>query len=94
MYVLVDYDLIAEAGADGMVGGIIGLEMSSHAPNIGKRHGKEVDIWGMGYLLANCKCKTGNVQELVNHGVQLMGKFPSYEDNELGAIIEMCSDRE
>ena len=51
-FLLVDYDLMSVCDATRKVPGVFGLNPDSHAPNIKRDHGPEVDIWGLGYLMA------------------------------------------
>ena len=50
-YVLIDFDDSALLKEDGLVPPVNRLDPDSHAPNIRKKHGPEVDVWGVGYML-------------------------------------------
>lgn len=52
-YVLIDFDEYALLDADGKAPGVARLDPTTHAPNIGERHGREVDIWSIGYLIGD-----------------------------------------
>lgn len=52
-YVLIDFDEYALLDADDKASKVTRLDPGTHAPNIGERHGKEVDVWSIGYLIGD-----------------------------------------
>lgn len=56
-YVLIDFDDSASLEEDGLAPPVERLlDPESHAPNIRERHGPEVDVWGMGYMMMKQSC--------------------------------------
>jgi hypothetical protein len=90
-FILVDYDFTRKKDDDHLVDGVTGLDESSHAPNIARRHGVEVDIWGFGYMMETCVIKGNDAQRVVrDFGVSVKKTYT--EAGMLESIIHFCSN--
>mmetsp|Transcript_11102 Transcript_11102/g.33259 ORF Transcript_11102/g.33259 Transcript_11102/m.33259 type:complete len:484 (+) Transcript_11102:2291-3742(+) len=90
-FLAIDFDdaEIVPAGA-ATVPGRIGLNVDSHAPNIVEEHGYEVDVWGVGFILAQKGGSLSHVGEIIKRDYKrLSGDLDGLQ----GLIVNAGTDR-
>lgn len=92
VYVLVDYDDMAEMDKRGMVPAVDGMDAQSHAPDISKEHNQKVDLWGLCKMMAETHCEDGNVSDVVKAGQTWLQAYPgSLTSSFYRDVANLCS---
>lgn len=85
-YVLIDFDEYAVLDENDKAPGVARLDPATHAPNIGERHGREVDVWSIGYLIEDQSANRSD--QLKALGRRIMAEYQQLSITNVRGLFE------